>query len=313
MADVSTAKKFLDLDGLTRFKGKILEAVVTSVNGRKGGVTLTKADVGLNNVTNDSQVKASEKGKAGGVATLDSAGKVPSSQLPSYVDDVLEYDNKAAFPATGETGKIYVDKATNKTYRWGGSTWINITNPIALGETSSDAYPGNKGKANADAIKALQTRATGIEEQIAGIMDDIATLDDREQQHAEGLATAIEEKGERISEIETWRSAISVTKQGNTTKPRLVMAGGTPTVTSAASNVAVKFATMSMADGAQGADATATLPAATSSVAGVMTAAQATMLGSVDAWVKKHNDNITALETFLASPISFTEIDALFA
>lgn len=313
MADVSTAKKFLDLDGLAHFKGKILAAVVTSVNNRKGAVTLTKTDVGLGNVTNDAQVKASEKGKAGGVATLDSGGKVPSSQLPSYVDDVLECDNKAAFPATGETGKIYVDKATNKTYRWSGSTWINITNPIDLGETSSTAYAGNKGKANADAIKALQTRATGIEEQIAGVMDDIATLDDRGQQHAEGFATAIEEKGERISEIESWRSAIAVTQQGNTTKPRLVMAGGNPTVTPAASNVAVKFATMSMVNGAQGADVTATLPAATLSAAGVMTAAHATMLGTVDAWVKKHDEKITALETFLASPISTAEIDALFA
>ena len=53
-------------------------------------------------------------------------GKVPESQLPSYVDDVLEYDNKSAFPATGETGKIYVDKSTNLTYRWSGSTYIQV-------------------------------------------------------------------------------------------------------------------------------------------------------------------------------------------
>lgn len=303
MADVSTTKKFLDLEGLAHFKGKILAAVVTSVNNRKGDVTLTKTDVGLSNVTNDAQVKASEKGKAGGVAQLDSTGRVPSSQLPSYVDDVLEYDNYAAFPATGETGKIYVDKATNKTYRWGGSTWVNMTNPIALGETSSTAYAGNKGKANADAIKALQTRASGIEDAVASNADDINTL--------ENEVNLI--KSDSIPAIESWRTAISVTKQGNTTKPRLVMAGGNPTVTPAASNVAVTFATMSMADGAQGANGTATLPAATLSAAGVMTAAHAAMLGAVDAWVKKHDEKITALETFLASPISTTEIDALFA
>ena len=73
----------------------------------------TKSEVGLSNVTNDAQVKRSEMGTASGVATLDSTGKVPSSQLPSYVDDVLEYNNKSSFPAEGETGKIYVDKATN--------------------------------------------------------------------------------------------------------------------------------------------------------------------------------------------------------
>ena len=53
-------------------------------------------------------------------------GKVPESQLPSYVDDVVEYDSKSAFPATGEEGKIYVDKSTNLTYRWSGSTYIQV-------------------------------------------------------------------------------------------------------------------------------------------------------------------------------------------
>lgn len=303
MADVSTAKKYLDLDGLSHFKGKILGAVVLSVNGRKGAVTLTKTDVSLGNVTNDAQVKRSEMGKAGGVAQLDSGGKVPSSQLPSYVDDVLEYDNKAAFPATGETGKIYVDKATNKTYRWGGTAYVEISASIALGETSSTAYAGNKGKANADAIKALQTRATELGDAVALNADDINTL-----QNEVGLI-----KDESIPGIEAWISAVSVTKQGNTTKPRLVMAGGTPTVTPAASNVALKFGTMSMADGATGADVTATLPGATSSAAGAMTAAQVASLTAANTWINGHGANVTKLETFLNSPISTAEIDALFA
>ena len=94
---------------------------------------------------------------AGSYATLGSDGKVPSSQLPSYVDDVLEYTAKSAFPATGEAGKIYIAKDTNKTYRWSGSAYVEISASLALGETSSTAYAGNKGKANADAIAALQT------------------------------------------------------------------------------------------------------------------------------------------------------------
>lgn len=73
------------------------------------------------------KVNTSLLGVANGVATLDSAGKVPTSQLPAYVDDVLEYANLASFPATGETGKIYVALDTNKTYRWSGSTYIYIT------------------------------------------------------------------------------------------------------------------------------------------------------------------------------------------
>jgi hypothetical protein len=74
-----------------------------------------------------SKVNTSLLGVADGVATLDSGGKVPTSQLPAYVDDVLEYANLASFPATGETGKIYVAIDTNKTYRWSGSAYIYIT------------------------------------------------------------------------------------------------------------------------------------------------------------------------------------------
>lgn len=73
------------------------------------------------------RVPASEKGAVNGVATLDASGLVPTAQLPSYVDDVLEAANFEAFPASGETGKIYVALDTNKTYRWSGSAYIYIT------------------------------------------------------------------------------------------------------------------------------------------------------------------------------------------
>ena len=85
-------------------------------------------------------------GAANGIASLDSSGKVPSSQLPSYVDDVVEYATRSAFPVTGEAGKIYVDLNTNKTYRWGGSEYVAISSDIALGETHSSAYYGDYGK-----------------------------------------------------------------------------------------------------------------------------------------------------------------------
>lgn len=88
-------------------------------------------------------------------AELDDSGKIPSALLPSYVDDVVEYANLAAFPATGESGKIYVALDTNKTYRWGGTEYVEISESLALGETSSTAYAGNKGKQNADNIAAI--------------------------------------------------------------------------------------------------------------------------------------------------------------
>ena len=94
-----------------------------------------------------SYVLASEKGAANGVATLDDNGLVPSSQLPSYVDDVIEAANFAALPAEGEGGKIYVTLDNNKTYRWGGSAYAEISASIALGETAGTAYEGSKGAA----------------------------------------------------------------------------------------------------------------------------------------------------------------------
>ncbi len=88
----------------------------------------------------------SNRGVAGGYAELDANGNVPSSQLPSYVDDVLEYASLSVFPAVGESGKIYVALDTNKTYRWGGTSYVVISETISLGETSSTAYRGDRGK-----------------------------------------------------------------------------------------------------------------------------------------------------------------------
>lgn len=121
--------------------------------------SLTKADNALPNTTThlSGDIANTEKGAANGVASLGSDGKVPSSQLPSYVDDVLEYNSKSAFPATGESGKIYIDKSDNKTYRWSGSAYVEISQSLALGETASTAYAGNKGKANTDAIAVIQS------------------------------------------------------------------------------------------------------------------------------------------------------------
>ena len=103
-----------------------------------------------------SYVLESEKGAANGVATLDANGFVPSSQLPSYVDDVIEAANFAALPAEGEGGKIYVTLDDNKTFRWGGSAYAEISASIALGETAGTAYEGSKGAKNAADIADLQ-------------------------------------------------------------------------------------------------------------------------------------------------------------
>jgi len=106
---------------------------------------VTKAQVGLSNVDNVQQIPLTQKGAINGVAELDAQGFVKNAQLPSYVDDVIE-GILATFPATGETGKIYVDTVTNKTYRWSGTVYTVISETIALGETDSTAYRGDRGK-----------------------------------------------------------------------------------------------------------------------------------------------------------------------
>lgn len=80
---------------------------------------------------------AANKGVAGGYASLDGSGLVPSTQLPSFVDDVLEFNNLAAFPGTGETGKIYVARDNGKTYRWSGTVYVEIS----ASPGSTDAVP----------------------------------------------------------------------------------------------------------------------------------------------------------------------------
>lgn len=135
-------------DGVT---DELEAALQKEIEDRKAGDTT---------ITNSLNAFISTKGQPGGLAELDSTGKVPAAQLPSYVDDVLEYSTKAQFPQTGETGKIYVAKDTNLTYRWTGTQYLEISQSLALGETSSTAYPGDKGKANRDALNSMPTKLT---------------------------------------------------------------------------------------------------------------------------------------------------------
>lgn len=148
--------KFLDQAGLQYLWQKLKEKLGGYVpTGRKVNGKALTSDINLS-AEDVSAIPASQKGAANGVAELDESGKVPSAQLPSYVDDVLEgYFSEGKFykesehttEMTGEAGKIYVDMATNKTYRWSGSAYAEISASLALGETSSTAFRGDWGKA----------------------------------------------------------------------------------------------------------------------------------------------------------------------
>lgn len=111
---------------------------------------VTKAQVGLGNADNtadlDKPISTATQAALDKKADLDDSGKVPASQLPSYVDDVLEFDSLDVFPTPGESGKIYTDLSTELIYRWSGSTYVEISKSLALGETESTAYRGDRGK-----------------------------------------------------------------------------------------------------------------------------------------------------------------------
>ena len=174
----SEIEKIAELPNITELTNSIANAKAAGDNAQsdldahKLNVSnphqVTKAQLGLGNVTNDAQVKRSEMGVAGGVATLDGTGKVPAAQLPVYVDDVLEGTliNATTFQlAEGQQGGvqlpnvIYVDTTTNKSYRWSGTQYVTIASDLALGETSSTAYPGDKGKAATDNINKVKSTA----------------------------------------------------------------------------------------------------------------------------------------------------------
>jgi len=111
-----------------------------TLSGSPGGTdhgTFTGSTIPDNSTTKDAlqaletdvegKLDASEKGAPNGVAELDGSGLVPASQLPSYVDDVIEAADFASLPATGESGKIYVTLDDNKTFRWTGSAYIEVS------------------------------------------------------------------------------------------------------------------------------------------------------------------------------------------
>ena len=151
-------------------KSLVADSLITKLEGLDDQDTIDAAIA--------DKIPLSQKGTANGVATLDESGKVSSVQLPGFVDDVLEYDNFEAFPETGESGKIYVTKDTNLEYRWSGTQYTQISKSIGLGETSSTAYAGDKGKQVTDRVAEVYSANSVIN----GLSDVTFDSDDTEAQ-----------------------------------------------------------------------------------------------------------------------------------
>lgn len=158
----SVAKKIKDAIGALDVTDTAVDnKFVTAVSETDGKIKVSRAvptiaDVSGLTTALKNKIETSQLGVASGVATLGTDGKILTSQLPSYVDDVIEgYKSGADFyedsahtaskKITGEGGKIYVDLHTNVTYRWSGTAYVEISASLALGETASTAYRGDRG------------------------------------------------------------------------------------------------------------------------------------------------------------------------
>jgi hypothetical protein len=123
----STTTLTLSSTGITAGQyGDSLKTLVLNADA-KGRITgISAVNINVSGILGYTPESSANKAVANGYASLDGTGKVPASQLPSYVDDVLEYANAAARPVTGETGKLYLTLDNNKVYRWSGSTYVEI-------------------------------------------------------------------------------------------------------------------------------------------------------------------------------------------
>lgn len=103
-------------------------------------------DLGIYNLATKEELKGkvdkSTVGSANGVAGLDASGRVPSDQLPSYVDDILEFSSLSQFPVPGESGKIYVSTSNNHQYRWSGSQYVDLSSIDITNFINDDAGTG---------------------------------------------------------------------------------------------------------------------------------------------------------------------------
>lgn len=182
-----------EIERATNKENSIEQSLNSHISNQQNPHNVTKAQVGLGNVTNDAQVKRVEMGVAQGVATLDENGLVPSSQLPSFVDDVIDCyatytkaddgtlsnivlyeDAEHQTLIVGESGKIYVDvtdatvfvnplnsevlsEATTKSayqFRWTGTQFAVVGAPTVIGEITGTAFDGGRGKALEDKTNA---------------------------------------------------------------------------------------------------------------------------------------------------------------
>lgn len=204
------------LFGICRERYERLEQLAKELND-KSGEALAEIEQFKRDINADFDEFKELVGAPEGIAPLDRDTKIPAAYLPPYVDVVLEYATRAAFPVTGETGKIYISLDDNLTYRWSGSTYIEISKSLGLGETSSTAYPGSKGKKNADDIAAHKIdysnphRVTKVQVGL-GNVDNTSDLD---KPVSNAAKTEFDSVKTRMNDLENTVSISYAALQGN--------------------------------------------------------------------------------------------------
>ena len=253
--------------------------LITPKNNRKVKCNVTIDDVDYTDVDSaiealkdyaekidDEKIDVSAMGVANGVATLDEAGKIPSSQLPGYVDDVIEgyynngnfyKDNSHTVLISPEEDKIYIDLSSNKTYRWSGSTYIVIASDLALGETSATAYRGDRGKTAYDHSQLTSGNPHNVTKSDVGLSNvPNVTTNNQTPTYTEASSNTALSSGETlatafgkiakaisslISHLSNTSNPHSVTKAqvGLNNVPNVTTNNQTPTYTEASSNTAL--------------------------------------------------------------------------
>ena len=221
-----------------------------------------KSGIGLGNVTNDAQVKRSEMGKANGVATLGADGKVPTAQLPSYVDDVIDlvaiYPAKANIPTTGLTvGAKYFATSEKKIYTATSTTAVDGGADPETGKI----YVVTSKPANATADVNTTWRWSGTAMAQVGSSLVLGTV----------TGTAFD--GGKGQALQTWKE--SVVNNAPLTGVKLGSVSAT--------QLGINFTRVSLQNGSNPGDTNVILPTATTSQAGVMTAADKTKVDALPA------------------------------
>lgn len=209
------------------------------------------------------------KGAPNGLASLNESGVIPSTQLPSYVDDVVEVAAFSNLPSKGESGKIYIVTSTNIQYRWSGTAYVEISKSIALGETSSTAYPGDKGKATTDVVNSLSDT----------LVNDVLVA----QSNQNSVSLTIKS----ITKTTANKDKQLLLADGNP----ILLTDGTPILLGDSESARIARATEGLYSQAN--DKVITINPATTSTAGVMSSSDKSKLDSLKSQLDTHISNIS--------------------